>query len=285
MRFAFSSNVFRPRPMEEAIENIAAAGFCGIELVADRPHAFPGDMTATSISALNQALEQYRIKVCNLNSSSVTVLEEPHNPSWIEEEWTQREMRIRYTLDCLRLAAAIGIGHVSTIGGGPIPESMNWNDGFRLFVANLNRVLPLAKRLGVKLLVEPHPEMLIENSVHVLAILKELEYHEQLGINFDAGHFFCVEEDPCEAWTKLSKYVGHVHLDDAPSDRSHQHLQLGEGALDIPRFLRHVEKSDYDGYISIRLDSYDQMADEVVIKSADYLRGKGFMEKRSEPCE
>ena len=278
MKFAYSSNLFKPRPLLEAVENIAKAGFQAIELIGDRPHAFPADLTAVEITSLNQALEQHKITACNLNSSWMTVVDEPDNPSWIEEDWKRREKRIRHTLDCLRLAAAVGIPHVSTIGGGPIPPTMNWNDGFRLFVANLHRVLPLATKLGVKLLVQPQPDMLIQTTEHALALLKELEFNEFLKINFDVAHFFCISDDPREAWTKLKNHVAHVHLDDAPADRAYRHLQLGEGVVDIPGFLTCLNESGYEGYVSITVDTYDHMVDEVVMKSADYLRSHGFLE-------
>jgi len=284
MKFAYSTSIYRLRALSEAIEGIARAGFCAIELITERPHAFPEDMTATHISALNQNLDQLKMKVSNLNGCGVMTSSEPGSPSWIEENWQPREIRIRYVLDCMRMAAAMGVPCVTTEGAGILPSTMNRNDGVRLFVANLQRVLPLAAKLGVKLLVQPGPGLLIETSDHVLELLKQMDFNEWLGINFDPGHFFCVDEDPCESWEKLKKYILHVHLDDIPPDRNHRHIQLGEGIMDIPGFLKCVQESDYDGYITIKLDSYEQRPEEVVLASAEYLREKGFLPERIEPC-
>ncbi|MCK8601187.1 sugar phosphate isomerase/epimerase family protein [Desulfoferrobacter suflitae] len=284
MNFAYSTNLFRSRPLSEAIESISKAGFCTIELMADRPHAFPDDLSAARTAHLNQCLTEQKMRVCNLNSAIVTAISDIHNPSWLEEDWQHREARIRYTLDCLRLAAALGIPCVSTNAGGEIPETMNQEEAFRLFVANMHRVLPLAGKLGVKLLIEPEPGLLIETSEQMLRFLKELEFNEFLSINFDAGHFFCLGEDPCQSWEKLRCYVTHVHLDDIPANRSHRHVQLGEGDLDIPALLRSIEASDYRGHVTVRVDSYDQKPEEIVAASAEYLREKGFMSKRDEAC-
>ena len=38
-RLAFSTNAFKQHSLEEAIESIASAGYRGIELMADVPHA------------------------------------------------------------------------------------------------------------------------------------------------------------------------------------------------------------------------------------------------------
>ncbi|MDY0038842.1 MAG: sugar phosphate isomerase/epimerase family protein [Desulforhabdus sp.] len=284
MHFAYSTNVFRSKPLAEAIDAIAKAGFCAVEIIADRPHAFPDDLTAATIAELGRCLAEKKIKICNLNSSLVTAMPEAYNPSWLEEDWQHREMRIRYTLDCMRLAAALGVAYVSTNAGGQIPESMNQRDAFRLLVANLHRILPLASKLGVKLLIEPEPGLLLETSEQALELLKELEFNEYLGINFDAGHFFCVGEDPCQSWEKLKCYVAHVHLGDIPASRSHRHTQLGEGGVDIPAVLNCIEASEYGGYVTIRVDAYEQKPEDIVMASVNYLREKGFMPKRDNAC-
>lgn len=284
MKFAYSTSIFRLRPVSEAIDSIARAGFCGIELIGERPHAFPEDMTATHIAVLNQSLEERKMKISNLNACGTTISGEVCSPSWIEENWGPRETRIRYTLDCMRMAAAMGAPYVTTEAAGVIPSTMNRRDALRLFVANLERVLPLAKKLGVRLLLQPEPDLLIETTDHVLELFNELSITDSLGINFDPGHFFCAGEDPCEAWSKLKAYIFHVHLADIPADRKHLHTQLGEGVMDIPGFLLCVQESGYEGYISIELDSYEQGPEEMVSASAAYLREKGFLPAGSEPC-
>lgn len=282
MKFGYSTSVYRFRPLSEAMEGIARAGFCAVELITDRPHAFPEDLTAAQITSLNECLQERKLKVCNLHGAAVTALGEGPGPSWLEEDWQDREKRIRYTLDCMRLAAAMGVPHVSTGGGGPIPETMNRMNALRLMVANLQRIMPLCKKLGVKLLIQPQPRDLIETSEHALELLKELELNECLRINFDVGHLFCVGEDPCEAWGKLKAYVAHVHLEDIPANRDHRHVQLGEGIVDIVGFLKCVEESGYTGCVTIKLDAHDQRGDDVVLASAKYLKDKGYMVKGCE---
>jgi sugar phosphate isomerase/epimerase len=44
IRLAFSTNAFKKNSLEEAVEAIALVGYAGVELMADRPHAYPGDM-------------------------------------------------------------------------------------------------------------------------------------------------------------------------------------------------------------------------------------------------
>ena len=279
MKFAYSTTVFRARPLSEAIEGIARAGFSAVELIADRPHAFPRDLTAGKVTDLNQCLEQRKLRVSNLNSCVVTSIGDYQNPSWISVDWREREERINYTLECLRMAAAMGIPGVSTeTGTEPVHEAMNREDAVGLFIGGMHRVLPLAQKLGVKMLIQPEPDSLIQTTEQALDFLKKMESQSSLRLNFDAGHFYCVGEDPCEAWEELKSYVAHVHLDDIPSNRTHRHIQLGEGAMDIPAFLSCLRRDNYEGYVTIKLDSYEQRAEDVVLASARYLSEKGFFE-------
>jgi sugar phosphate isomerase/epimerase len=277
MKFAFCTNILRRRPLTEAVEVIAKAGFKGVELVADRPHAFPEETKAPKIMALKESVEKHRLEICALNSCRASALGDDSRPSWVSEDWEEREKRIRYTLDCFRLAGALGVPSVITHGGGRIPESMTRNDGWRLFVANMHRVLPLAQKLGVKLLVQPAPGEVVESAAHVLDLFKELEEYSALGVSFDAVHFRCTGQDLCDAWKLLYPFVGLVHLEDSPQEESHQHTQLGEGNMDIPRFLRSVEESGYEGFVSIEMEAKEQTAEETVNYSARYLKQQGFL--------
>ncbi|MCU0588582.1 MAG: sugar phosphate isomerase/epimerase [Syntrophobacteraceae bacterium] len=282
MKFAYSTVLFRLRSILEAIEIIARNGFSAVELLADRPHAFPEDISAAESARLMECLVQKRLRVCNLSACSVTALGAKDHPSWLEEDWVQRETRIRYTLDCIRLSAAMGIPSVSTLAAGTIPSTMNRTDAWRLFVANMQRTLPLARKLGVKVLIQPQPEMLLERSEEMLSFLGEFEMDPFMQVDFNLGHFYCADEDPIEAWERLKAHVGIIHIEDIPADRKHRHVQLGEGSLDIQGFLRQVQKAEYGGYVVVRLDAYDQNPEDIVQTSAEYLKRTGFLANRAD---
>jgi sugar phosphate isomerase/epimerase len=281
MKFAYSTSIFKMRPLKDAVDCVAKAGFEAVELMADRPHVFPQDFKASEISTLHECLERRKLKVIGLGAGRVSALGDGHHPSWIEEDWKERELRIRYTLDCLRLAAALGVPSISIFPGGKIPQSMNQGEAWRLFVADLHRVLPLARKLAVRVLVEPTPEMLVENSEQMLALLKEFDGDEALGVNFGTADLAFAGEDPCEAWDRLKPYAGQIHLGDLVEGSDHRHTQLGEGVLDIPRFLRSVLASGYEGYVTVEMESADRDAEELVLGSAVYLRKEGFLHGES----
>lgn len=277
MKFAYSTSLFRFVSLSEALESIANAGFRAVELMADRPHAFPKDFTASQISDLIECMARRRLRVCNLNSAVVMALGDAQSPSWTDADMQKRDRRIQYTMECLRLATALGIPSVSTEpGGSPVPEVGARKSAWALLAANIRRVLPLAEKLGVPLLIQPEPGTLLASSEDIVTFLKELGSPAYLKVNFDAGHFFCVGEDPCESFDKLKEHVAHVHLEDVPANRGHRHIQLGEGVMDIRGFLQCLQSSGYEGYVTIKLDAYERRAEEMVVASAHYLEEKGF---------
>ncbi len=274
MKFAYSTSVFRLKPLQEAIDGIARAGFGALELIADRPHVFPEDMTASKVTELSRALAEKKLRITNLNSALVTAYGEQCSPSWVASDPLERDKRVRYTLSCLRLAAAMGIPNVSTDAGpGNVSDPLGLSELYDLYVEEMGRILPVAKKLSVRLLIQPEPDALVrcsEDALKMLTVLKR--EHDFVGINFDAGHFYCVGEDPCQAFKLLRHHVYHVSLADVPVNRSHRHIQLGEGGLDIQEFVECLHILDYTGYVTIKLDCYDQRAEEIAMASARYLR-------------
>ena len=284
MKFAFSTSTFRTLALNEAIEAIARGGFTAVELMADRPHAFPEDVKAAQVATMNECMERRKVKIINLNASCSTALGTRNHPSWLEEDWKARETRIRYTLDALRLASAMGIPTVTTQGGGPIPETMSQTEAWRLFVANMERALPLARKLGITLLIQAEPGFLLEQPDKVLAFLDELKFDERLRVDFNVGHFYCAGVDPCDAWELLKKYTAHIHIADVPVDRKQHHVQLGEGSIDLGKLLKSVDTADYQGYVSIKMDVYDQEPGELVCGAVGYLHRNGYLAKLPDGC-
>ena len=56
LRLAFSSNAYLDVPVEEAVARIAGAGYRGIELLADVPHAWPAGLLELQKEAIRRAV-------------------------------------------------------------------------------------------------------------------------------------------------------------------------------------------------------------------------------------
>jgi sugar phosphate isomerase/epimerase len=107
--------------------------------------------------------------------------------------------------------------------------------------------------------------------------VEELSGSYTVGVNFNVAHLYCAGEDPVEAWDRIKTHVGHVELSDALADGTHRHVQLGEGDIDIQGFLKHVDESGYEGFVTIEMESQEHDPAAIVSASAGYLREHGFL--------
>jgi len=128
-----------------------------------------------------------------------------------------------------------------------------------------------ARNKGIRILIEPEPGLLIENSSEFLEIYKKLD-PAIFGLNFDIGHFFCVGEDPAALVSQLKDCAPHFHLEDIDSSRGHHHLMLGDGAIDIPGVLESIENTGFSDYVTVELYTYSEDAEGAASRAFQYLR-------------
>lgn len=269
MKFAFSTNAFRNYTFEEAAKAISAAGYQGIEIMCDTPHAFPGELSDKDVENIIDVLKTNNLEISNLNAFMMCAVQDFHHPSWIEADPSFRQIRIDYTRACIDLAARLGAKTISTEPGGPL-EGLQRQTAFDLFIHGLEQVLPYALDHGVTLLIEPEPDLLIETSDEYLSFLEQFD-HPALGLNFDIGHFFCVNEDPVATVTKLADHSCHFHLEDIPKNREHRHILPGQGGIDIHGVLKAIHQTGYTEYITLELYPYLSNPQEAADKAKKYI--------------
>jgi len=270
MILGYSTNAFVKFSLWEAIEKVAQLGFRGIEIMCDRPHLYPPDYGEDKLARLKSLISQHDLKVTNLNSFTLFAVGDTYLPSWIEPQEERREIRIQHTLRCLDLANFFGCKNISIPPGGP-PANMARKEAISLFHRGLARVAPVAEELGIKILVEPEPELLLENTGEFKEFIKGVK-SAAIGLNFDIGHFFCAGEDPSGAFEELFEWIGHVHLEDIAATRVHNHLILGHGAIQLSEVFKTMISLGYQKDVSLELYPYVDTPEEAGRESLNYLR-------------
>jgi sugar phosphate isomerase/epimerase len=270
MIIGYSTNAFVKFSLFEAVEKIAHLGFRGVEIMCDRPHLYPPDYGEEKLARFKTLINEFALKVTNLNSFTLFAVGDTYLPSWIEPQEERREIRIQHTLQCLELADFFSCRNISVPPGGPL-AGMARKDAMSLFHQGLARVAPLAEELGVKILVEPEPELLLENTGEFKEFIKDVESNA-IGLNFDIGHFFCAGEDPSAAFEELFEWIGHVHLEDIAATRVHNHLILGHGAIQLMEVFKTMIRLGYQGDVSLELYPYVDTPEEAGRESLAYLR-------------
>ena len=270
MIFGYSTNAYVKFSLIEAIERIAGLGFRGLEIMGDRPHLYPPDFEEKDLARLKGVIEKLDLKLININSFTLFAVGDTYLPSWIEPDEDRREIRIRHTLESLKVANYLRCKSISIPPGGPL-DGMAREEAMSLFHKGLERVIPLAEELSVKILVEPEPDLLLERTREFKSFIKDVK-SDTVGINFDIGHFFCVGEDPIVAFEELFEWVDHVHIEDIAPSRVHNHLIAGQGVIQFLEIFKTMKRLGYNGDISLELYPYVDMPDAAGRESLDYLR-------------
>lgn len=255
LQLAYSSNAYMRFPIAEAIERVAGLGYRGIELMADVPHLWPAEMTDEAIADARSRLSSAGLTISNINAFMMNAVQDFWHPSWIEPDESYRRRRVRHTLDALVMARKLGAPSITTEPGGPLPEGMSRAQAMDIFVGGLEEAVRCAEDQGVMLLVEPEPELLIENVDQALELMQRIS-SPMFGLNFDVGHFYCVSEPLPEAVRRLQPWTRHYHIEDIAANRVHEHLIPGRGAIDFQPVIDAIAGTDYEGFLTVELYPY-----------------------------
>jgi sugar phosphate isomerase/epimerase len=168
------------------------------------------------------------------------------------------------------LAVDLGAPHITTEPGGPLAEGQTRKQAFDIFYEEFMPCVEWADHYDMPILIEPEPQLLIERFDQFL------EFHERVDsadvqLNFDIGHAYCVGEDPQDWVQRMQDYTLHYHLEDIAATRVHAHLVPGRGAIDFPATLAAIQKSGYEGWLTVELYPYIDDPDQAAREAKTFL--------------
>lgn len=275
MKLAFSTNAYLRHPFDEAAARIAAIGYEGLELLADVPHAWPAGLLEGSKQAIRDAMAKNGLQFANINSFMMNAIDDHRQPYWhpsfLEPDANYRRVRIDHTRRSLDLCAELGSPHITTEPAGPIPQGMSRQEAVDLFVEGLKPLAEHAEKLGVLLLIEPEPELLLERTDQYVEIHERVN-SPALGLNFDVGHAFCMSEDLPKAIEALAPLTRHYHLEDIAATRVHHHLVPGDGAIDFAEVVAAIRQTGYDGWLTVELYPFQDDPDTAARRAYEALK-------------
>ncbi len=274
MKLAFSSNAYMHFSIEDTIEKIASLGYRGIEVLADVPHAWPAGLLPERRESILAALDRHGLTISNVNAFMMNAVADPRQPYW-HPGWTDpdphyRAIRREHTKRAIQLAKDIGAPHITTEPGGFLTEEQTWEQAAQIFYEELMPCVELAESLGVKILIEPEPELMIETFAQFLEFRGRIG-SDMVGLNFDIGHAYCVGEDPQEWVERMADHTVHYHFEDIAASRVHQHLIPGHGAIDFLATLQAIQRTNYQDWVTVELYPYIDDPDAAAREARDYL--------------
>ncbi|NIZ91232.1 sugar phosphate isomerase/epimerase family protein [Kineococcus rubinsiae] len=220
--------------MEQAIRDIGAAGYEGVEM-------FDGNLVdfAERPEALRDLLTGAGVELVSVYTGA----------NFVYADVLPDELaRITRAAE---LAATFGAGRLVVGGGGTRAAGVLDSDYDRLGSA-LDRVCEIAEAHGLEASYHPHLSTIVESPAQLHRLLQVT----RIGLCPDTAHLAAGGGDPAALIGAYPERIRHVHLKDFRPE-PFAFLPLGEGVLDLPDILAAVRESGYDSWLVVELDDYD----------------------------
>jgi sugar phosphate isomerase/epimerase len=274
MKLAFSTNAYTRFKLAEAIRGIARAGFRGVEILADVPHAYPDAIDDALVLSVRRTLDETGLAVSNVNCNCSfgywkDAPPEPYfEPSLISPNPQHREDRARLILRCLDFAKAIGARNIS-ITSGRCLGGMPPDRAARQFAESIRPILDRADALEIDVGIECEPGLFLEYAAELREWIDRLN-HARFGANLDIGHSVVMGEGVVDPVKVLAGHIWNLHVEDLPG-RKHYHMIPGEGTLDWPALRRALEDARYDRFLTVELYTHTADPQSAAQKSFAFL--------------
>lgn len=278
IRLAFSTNAYSGFTVEQAAADIAAAGYAGVELLADKPHVWPLTFSHADADRLRARLESLGLAISNLNANCTfgyfrDAPPEPFfEPSLVSPNEKMRADRLVFIELSLQIAGWLGAGNISiTSGRLLIPPDEAW----RVLVENLKIVCDRAEKAGgIRVGIETEPALFIETSAELAEVIDRVG-SPLLGANLDLGHVHVSGESAGEAVNLLKGRIWNVHIEDLPG-RKHYHLVPGTGSYDFTAARKALESVGYDRFATVELYTCSADPSAAARRAMPALKAAGF---------
>lgn len=248
----------------QAIEDISALGFRGIQLRANAVKEFVGP------TELRDLLERHELKMVALSSGDVRL-----DPSVEAEEIAKHTANARFLHD-------LGGLYLQVIDERPKNRPITTAD-----YARLGRLLTeIGKRaadLGISLGYHNHMGSLGERPEEVDQILEAAD-PRYAKLELDVAHYFQGGGNPSKAIEKYGDRLLFLHIKDVealPESANGKHpyrfVELGRGRVDLPSVFDALHRVNFRGWAIVELDAVpakDRTPKESAAISKKYLEEK-----------
>jgi inosose dehydratase len=238
-----------PGSTEEAMREIAAAGYTGFEL-------FDGNLAeyADRETELRGLMDELELELVGVYSGANFIF-----PEILPEELN----KIRRAAE---LAARFGATHF-VLGGGAVRAEGTKEEDYRLLAEGLDRAAEVAEALELTPSFHPHLGTCAQTPEQIARVF------EQTAIGFcpDTAHLDAAGGESAALIRAYGDRIPYVHLKDYADGAF---LPLGAGQLDWDGIFASLREIGYDGWIAVEADGYAGPQGEAARQSRAFLEGR-----------
>lgn len=262
MKLGANSVLFGGFDMKTAFEQIARAGYDGIELSAidGMSEHLVLDRWREVVPEIRRLSQEYGLELLAMEQPS-------QDPVRMEQAF--------------QAAAEIGIPIINCGPGGKSGDEASLQQS----IESLGRLATMAERYGVTLCVKAHVGASIFDTPTTLRAMEAID-SPAFGIDMDPSHIWRAGENPVEAIAAVIGRVKHVHIRDCkgrqqnpgkPEDQAN-----GRGDIDLVGYVRVLHENGYNGPLDLEIIGAREY--ELVRCSMIAAESRGHMQACLQAC-
>jgi L-ribulose-5-phosphate 3-epimerase len=207
----------------DTVARLADQGYGGVELMFFPGHLWPADLDAAALRALRNLCER-RLRLVAVNMPNVDM-----NIAAAAEE--MRKLTLDLLVRFVRCAGELGAGGIIVGPGKPNPLfPMPRERMISYFYRALDRLAPLARQAGTKLLIENMPFAFLPDAQSLMQVV-DLYGDDSIRVIYDVANAHFIGEAPTDGLRRVRDRLSLVHFSDT-TRQSYKHDPLGRG--DVP---------------------------------------------------
>ena len=253
-------------PLEQSLRRLSKLGYTQFDVTVTPTHLDTENLTPRDLRALRQVMSDEGVGICCLTLPSLD-----HNLASPRSEI--REMTLGFKRKVLNIAADLEIPGILLVSGryNPLnPPPRAQLEGW--LRESLDRIVPYAERVGVKLYLENIPMGVLPSAELMMSWVEEYN-SSALAVCYDVSNAQFIREDPAAGVRKVASRLELLHLSDTPLD-SWKHAPIGTGTVDHAAVAQALREIDYRGMSSLEILVPDP--DPEVVANHEILNGLGW---------
>ncbi len=245
MKLGYSTWGMPKVPIDQSLECIKGLGYDGFEL-----KVIPGYTTELDklddgeVGRIKKLIIEHDLELTAI-SAHHSILEE--DPQILRNNMGQ----LRKAVDLAQeLKPGVVPPVINTCSGG---NEMKWDQDKDILLDRTKELVDYASTKGVTIAMEPHVSMALDTPDKVLWLLENIG-SPHFKINFDISHYDVLGMSIEETVSLLAPHSVHTHVKDQKGRHpDHEFLIPGEGEFDYVSYLKSMQSSGYDGFITVEV--------------------------------
>ncbi|QNN20842.1 sugar phosphate isomerase/epimerase [Planctomycetales bacterium ZRK34] len=267
MKFAICNETYQNWPLQQACEDIAAAGYTGIEIAPFTLDEDPLTLNESQAEAAGLVAREAGLDVIGLH----WLLVRPKGPTLhlTTPDAAVRQHTVEYAQHLARLCAAMG-GNIM-VWGSPkqrnIADGQSYDEAFGHAADALKAICEVAEPLDVTIALEPLGEAETNFLTSAAETVKLIEAvgSSACRLHLDVKAMSAEDKPIPDIIRESAPHLAHFHAND-PNLRG-----PGAGDVDHTPIAAVLREVGYEGYVSVEVFKYDPDAPTIAREAIDYL--------------